>query len=369
MQVEIRPVLNAVDIRAFYQFNRDLYANDEEYVSHIDQDIEAIFSPKTNSEYDQGNAKRWLAFDEKNKIVGKIAAFYNRKTKQAGIGFCDMIDNQTVANYLFDTGTDWLREKGFDRIEAPVNFGERDKYWGLLVKGFKQPSYQENYNYPYYQKLYENYGFEKIIEQTTSEARPDAIEFDKYQRFSNRLLERGNLRALHYTHVQRDKFVKDFTQVYNQAWKQHEHFVPFTEERVQALFVEMKPIIREDLLWFLYDGEQPVGLYLSLIELNQIFRHLNGSMSLWAKLKFLYYKKTTKIKRIRGIIFGVVPEFQNKGVYSILVMKMYEVMKNDPHIESTELAWIGDFNPKMHALFESLNAEVSKVHFTYQKVF
>jgi hypothetical protein len=166
-----------------------------------------------------------------------------------------------------------------------------------------------------------------------------------------------------------DKFVKDFTVIYNEAWKQHEHFVPFTEGRVKALFAEMKPIIREDILWFLYDGNRPVAFYLSIIDLNQIFRNLNGSMNLWGKLKFLWYKNTVKINKVRGVIFGVVPEYQAKGVYSILIIKMFEVMKNDPDLVSTELAWIGDFNPKMHALFDSLNAKKVKVHYTYEKLF
>ena len=71
----------------------------------------------------------------------------------------------------------------------------------------------------------------------------------------------------------------------------------------------------------------------------------------------------------RPIIFGVIPQYQNKGVYSIMIMKMYEVMHKDPYIQSTELAWIGDFNPKMHSLFESLKAEKVKIHHTFRKLY
>ena len=74
----------------------------------------------------------------------------------------------------------WLKERGFERVEAPINFGERDKYWGLLVKGFDSPSYQENYNFPYYQHLYETYGFRVCIEQTTSIGNPNLFDISKY---------------------------------------------------------------------------------------------------------------------------------------------------------------------------------------------
>ncbi len=368
MSIVVRKVTSPKGIKQFHAFSRKLYASDEQHVSHIDQDIESIFDSKKNNSFDGGDAQRWIAY-KGNEVVGKIAAFYNRVSSQSGIGFIDFIDSKDVAFALFDTGVHWLKQNGFTEVEAPVNFGERDKYWGLLVEGFKNPSYQESYNYPYYEKYFEEYGFEKIIEQTTSEAKPDDIDFDKYKKFTDRLLERGELRAEHFRISEMKKFVKDFTTIYNQAWEGHEHFVPFTEERVGNLFKEMKSIIREDLLWFLYDGDEPIGFYLSIIDLNQILRYLNGSMNLWGKIKFLWYRKTVKITRVRGIIFGVIPRFHSKGVYSVLIMKMYEVMKNDPYLESSELAWIGDFNPKMHALFESLNAKKTKVHFTFKKVF
>jgi len=368
MQLSIVEVKSRQDIQAFYEFARTLYHEDEAYVSHIDQDIEAIFNLDKNKSFYQGEAARWLVKSD-NKVVGKVAAFYSKSIEQVGIGFFDAINSQEVANLLFDTATSWLKQKGYNRAEAPVNFGERDKYWGLLVEGFKNPSYQENYNFPYYQQLFENYGFTKIIEQTTSEARPEAIDYEKYKRFTDQLQARSNLRAEHFKRSEMPRFVKDFTLIYNKAWSTHEHFVPMTEARVNDLFTEMKPIIREDLLWFMYDGKEPVGFYLSLIDLNQLFKYVNGNMNWWGKLKFFYRYKTVKIDKIRGIIFGVVPEYQNKGVYSIMIMKMYEVMQKDPHIKSTELAWIGDFNPKMHALFSSLKAKQVKVHYTYEKVF
>ena len=368
MSIEIVEVVSASHKKLFHRFVRDLYKDDKNYVSHIDQDIESIFSADKNSEFDNGNAKRWIV-QQNGRVCGKIAASYNEKTQFAGLGFFDCIDDQKIASVLFDTGIDWLKSKGFNRVEAPVNFGERDKYWGLLAEGFDCPAYQENYNKPYYRQLFENYGFSKTIVQTTSEARPDDIDYKKYKRFTDRLEERGGFTAKHFKKSEMDKFVKDFTIIYNNAWKHHEHFVPFTEQRVKALFTEMKPIIREDILWFLYEGNKPIAFYLSIIDLNQIFRRVNGNMNWWGKLKFFYYLKTTKIDKVRGIIFGVVPEYQSKGVYSILIMKMFEVMKKDPYLRSTELAWIGDFNPKMHALFDSLNAQKVKVHFTYEKLF
>ena len=141
MQLTLVEVISKKQKKLFHQFTRDLYANDSEFISHIDQDIERIFNRHENSEFDLGDAKRWLAYD-RNKIVGKIAAFYNTRSHQFGLGFFDAINEQKVANVLFDAGITWLKTKvaTLDRVEAPVNFGERDKFWGLLVEGFKSPS-------------------------------------------------------------------------------------------------------------------------------------------------------------------------------------------------------------------------------------
>lgn len=366
MQIEVIELRDRKQIKMFHQFTRDLYKSDKEFVSHLDSDIEAIFNPKHNSEFQGGDAKRWLAYAN-NEIVGKIAAFYNTNSKQSGIGFFDCVDNQIIANFLFDTAINWLKQNKQKEVEAPVNFGERDKYWGLMVEGFKRPSYQENYNYPYYQKLFEEYGFVKEIEQTTSEAFPDEDRMLKFKRAAERLKLEDSITVEHFTFKQMDRFIDAFTHIYNEAWKQHEHYNPLSRERVARLFKEMKPILREDILWFTFSKGKPVAFYLSIIDVNQIFKKLNGRMNLIAKFKFLWYKRIIKIDRIRGIIFGVVPEFQNKGLYSAMVLKMYEVVQNDKYLKSTELAWIGDFNPRMHALFRSINAQKTKLHYTYKK--
>jgi hypothetical protein len=364
MLVVVKEVHTKADVERFHHFTRELYKTDAAFISHLDKDIEAIFNPKLNTELEMGQAKRWLALTD-NKVIGKIAAFFNHK--QSGIGFFDCINDQRTANLLFDTATNWLKNNGIDRVEAPVNFGERDKYWGLLVEGFSRPSYQENYNFPYYEALFENYGFEKAFEQTTSEVSIENATLNKILAIDKRLKKSSDFSVEHFKSSNKEKYLRAFVQIYNAAWKQHEFFEPMTYQRVEALFKSMQPILREDLLWFTFKNNEPVAFYLSVIDVNQVFRHLNGKLNWWGKLKFLWYNKFEKIDRFRGIIFGVIPKYQNKGVYSGMVAKVYEVALNDPYLKSTELAWIGDFNPKMHALFKVINAQKTKVHFTYEK--
>jgi hypothetical protein len=354
------------DIKKFLAFPRILYKNDKDFVSHLDSDIEKVFNPNENSLLKDGKAKRWLLY-EGNKLVGKTAAFYHQEKNLYGIGFFDCIDSQEAANMLFNIATSWLKNAGASRVEAPINFGERDKYWGLLVEGFERPSYQENYNFPYYQNLFENYGFEKFLEQTTSEVNFNEFDPKRFKSHAEKLLSDADFSITHFKFSEFDKYINAFVEVYNKAWKQHEHYVPLDYGRVKKLFMSMKPILREDLMWFTFYKDSPVAFYISVIDVNQIFKHLNGRMNWLGKLKFLFYRHSVNIDRIRGIVFGVVPEFQNKGLYSGMLMKMYEVGRADKYLQSSELAWIGDFNPKMHALFRRVNARKTKLHYTYEK--
>lgn len=107
--------------------------------------------------------------------MGRIAAFYNRELVAAseyqptgGCGFFESIDDQRVADMLFDAARDWLKERGLEAMDGPVNFGDRDQWWGLLVKGFEfTPLYANPYNFEYYVRLFENYGFRNYFNQHT----------------------------------------------------------------------------------------------------------------------------------------------------------------------------------------------------------
>ena len=158
MPIDLTEVHSTKQKKAFHQFARELYAHDSEFISHLDVDIESIFDSQQNSEFQNGDALRWLAY-RNGQVVGKVAAFYNRKSGLTGLGFFDSIQDYSVAKTLFDVAVSWLKSKGLNRVEAPINFGERDKFWGLMVFGFQNPSYQENYNFPYYQEFFERYWY------------------------------------------------------------------------------------------------------------------------------------------------------------------------------------------------------------------
>lgn len=363
--MRITEVSNRRQFRQFLDVPRILHAADPNFISPLDTDLEKILTSK-NHRLQEGGLKMWIAYNESGVVTGRVAAFFeNEKKEEGGLGFFESIDNQEVANTLFDAACRFLRENGKDRALGPVNFGERDKFWGLLVKGFRPPMYQENYNPPYYQNLFESYGFTPKFTQTTFEIRPEYFNRERIQRLAAQIDESDEYRVEHFKKHSLETYAADFAKIYNASWAEYEHFEPLTRERVVALMESMEHVIREDLIWFTYHRDRPVAFYVNVIDVNQILKHLNGKMNLWGMFKFLWYKRTTKIDRIKGLVFGVIPEYQGKGLYAAMIMRMYHIVVNDPHLKCSELSWIGDFNPRMKNLLLRIGARESKVHNTY----
>lgn len=368
--MRVQEVREKRQVRIFNSLPRRLYKNDPIFISHLDKDIEEVFNPKKNTAFQKGGrAKRWLLFDKKENAIGRIAAFHRAETEVGGIGFFECIHHAEAAHMLFKTAEKWLMHSGMRSVQAPINFGERDKYWGLLVKGFKNPAYQEPYNFAYYIEFFLSEGYELAFEQTTSEICVDEFREASFERMKLQWNKNSHLEVRNFSFQHFDQFVKDFVLIYNAAWGDKDFFVPLSEKRVAALFNAMKAIVREDLLLFTYMNGEPAAFYISVPDVNPVFKHLNGKFNFWGKLKFLYHLKRTAIKRSRGVVFGVIPKYQGLGITTEMILRMYQTMQNDPHLKCTELSWIGDFNPAMHALFKKIGARHIKTHHTYRKDF
>ena len=131
----------------------------------------------------------------------------------------------------------------------------------------------------------------------------------------------------------------------------------------------MKPVMDERLVWFVYHKGEPIATWISIPDINAIIKYLNGQFDLLSKLKFLYYKKVGVCRRFVGLVFGIVPEFQSKGVDYFMIVEAEKVIKSIGQYKETELLWQGDFNPKMLNISRNLGAVQSRKLITYRYLF
>lgn len=371
-------VIDKVDIREFNDFPSQLYRNESNWNRPLDIQVEEIFNSQKNKHLKKGKIIRWTLKNVDGKIVGRIAAFYNEDSfthfdqPTGGIGFFDSINNQEVANYLFDAAKEWLIHHHLMAMDGPINPGMRDAFWGCLVDGFHEPVFQMPYNFPYYKELFENYGFRNYFNQytyqrtfeDTSDLHPvvqrTARRILNNPEYQFRLIEKGN-----------EQFAIDFKIIYNKAWSTFAGTKDITDSEALTLLKEMEPIMDERLVIYGYYKGEPIAFFIMMPDIGQITKKFNGKFNLFNKLRFFWDLKVMhKVDRVIGRIFGVVPEFQNKGVEGALVLFFQqEVIKPEFKYKTFELNWIGDFNPVMMKVAEFIGGSIYKTHVTYRYLF
>jgi hypothetical protein len=355
-----------------------IYQDDSQWIHPIESDVRSVFDPQKNKFFRFGKTERWVLLNQHDEPIGRIAAFVYKKYRNkgdaipvGGIGFFECINHQEAADLLFDNARHWLLQQGMQAMDGPINFGERDKWWGLLVEGFHSPLYGMNYNPPYYQTLFEQYGFRPFYDQL-------CMGLDLTKPLSVRISERhaliANDEAFLARHIQKNDlktFAAHFTQVYNKAWAGHGGMKELSYEHALLMFKKMKPVMDERIIWFAYHHNQPIAMFINLPDINRWFKHLNGKMGIWQKLQFLWLKYTVKNTKMVGLVFGVIPEFQGKGVDSFIIHEAKSFFEQKtPEYVDFEMQWIGDFNPKMLNIAYTLgDTYVSRKLTTYRYLF
>jgi hypothetical protein len=360
--------------KAFLDVARTIYKDDDNWVCPLDNDVEAVFDPAKNSFHKHGKITRWLLADDSGQVIGRVAAFineqkaYNYEQPTGGMGFFECINDERAAFLLFDTAKKWLQDKGMQAMDGPINFGENDSFWGLLVEGFTPPSYGMNYNHAYYHAFFENYGFKTLYAQITNHLNILKPFPERFRKIASWVAKKPGYEFKHLEAKKIEKFAADFIEIYNDAWRGFENFVPITYETILESFKKMKPLMDEKLIWFAYVNGEPASFNIILPDANQMLKPLNGKLDLAGKLKFLYYR-WRGATRMRAIVMGTKQKFQNHGLESALFITLGEYVLPLVQYEELELSWVGDFNEKMIALHAAMGSEFGKRHLTMRCVF
>ena len=374
--MQLSLVSDTASAREFLKVPLIIYKDDPNFIQPLDKDIQDIFDTKKNKAFRFGECQRWILKHEDGNLIGRIAAFVYKKyrnkgdeQKTGGIGFFECINDQNAADMLFDVSKHWLLQRGMQAMDGPINFGERDRWWGLVVEGFKPPIYLMNYNLPYYQSLFENYGFKVFYHQICWHMFVDTQLNEKFSEQHKKYDSLPDFSAAHLKKGDLKKFADDFCVVYNKAWAKHEGNKQMNKEVAYKMFKSMKPVIDEKLIWFVYHKNEPIAFWINLPELNQIFQHFRGKFGLFEKLKLMWLKRKGVINKFTGIVFGVVPEFQGMGIDYYMIVEGAKVIQHTTKYLELELQWQGDFNPRILNMSRHIGAKQSRLLTTYRYLF
>lgn len=371
--MQIQEVKSQADWRLFHQVPHQVYRNDPNWICPLEGDIRNIFHPDENKAFADGEAALWVLLGEKGRPEGRIAAFidHDRNKKQAfplgGIGFFECVNNAGYATALFQKAESWLKERGAKAVDAPINFGERDKFWGLLVKGFDPPLFQENYHPAWYRDFFDNLGYQPFEQILTLKGKSTEMDLTRLKSITDRIRAKGaDIRVESYRPEKLETYARDFCAVYNASFAHFEHFKPIEPAQIIKLMNQVKAVIDPGIICIAYYEGHPAAFCALFPDVNFLLKPAKGRLN-WRTIPFFFLRRAmAKTFNAKGIGFGVHPDFQSKGVFPFIVefLASSDNIKKYPYMYLTT---IRAHNAEIIALYRRLNVGVDRVHIAFRK--
>jgi GNAT superfamily N-acetyltransferase len=368
--VEIVPVSDGRGLDRFIAFPYDHYRNDPLWVPQLRRDVATLLSPAKNPFFQHAEAQYWTAQRSDGRTVGRIAAIKNdlhnkeHNDRVGFYGFFESIDDQTVANALFDTAAAWLRTRGFDTMRGPMSPSINDECGLLIENNGTPPSLMMAYNLPYYRALHERYGFTKAKDLLAYDGGYAQAAPERFLRIGQRALKRSGVTLRTLDKKRFDTEVELVKKLYNDAWEKNWGFVPLTEAEIDHLAKQLKPIVVPDLVIFAERAGAVVGFAVGLPDFNLALLHNRSGRMFPGILKILWHAR--KIHRARVLLLGVIPEFRGRAIDAILYHRVWE--NSVKHgMPSGEAGWILEDNELIKKAATELGFRVSKTYRIYDK--
>ncbi|MEM6376611.1 MAG: GNAT family N-acetyltransferase [Bacteroidota bacterium] len=370
--MQIVEVKQKTDWSLFYRVPAIVYKNDPNWIAPLQMEIKAVFNPEENKAFQHGQAQAFVLMDANKKPIGRIAAFIDTSEKEAGklreggLGFFECIENAEAAAALFKAGEDYLAQFDVQVIDGPINFGQRDKFWGLLVRGFEPALYQENYNPPYYEQFFLDAGYTPFEQILTYKGDTSVIPFKRLGAIAERLKQRQPMYVRAFSYDEADRFAKDFTEVYNASFGHFEHFNPIDEPVVKKMMEQAKPILDPELACIAYYDDKPAGFVVLYPDINPLIKHAKGKLNWRTIPAFLWKKSRAKTFNAKGMGFGIHPEYQSKGIFALLInyLGTDKILAKYPKMY---LATIRTHNHEIRSIYAKLKVGIDRVHVTFRK--
>lgn len=351
----ILPVTTPAQAVQFIEMAQHIYADWPNWTPVLADDLNAIFDPEKNSLLQQGAAQRWLLFDAKQKCIGRIAAYYNHeKRNDLGLlGFFECIDNQQAANTLFKTALDWLRNAGCATIHGPMNYGEKDRFAGIQASGFDEPNlYLDNYNPPYYPKLWATSGHFTAHEETgLYSVLVDAMPKQALQAAADKITHKLGL-TFNSIDLNQDQIVDAVHYLYQQAFRETNRIKHLSRNDILLMFGEIAKRQDPRMGWLAYIGDQPVGWCAYMQDFNQAIRQQAGLPA-------------RPYVNVKGMAYGVVPEHQGQGIGLALANQFTDFLLSQPEPYRICFCGINAISANMLKLAKTMGCQKTGHHIIY----
>ncbi len=371
--IKILPIQTKKQRAAFLKFPYKIYQNYPHWIPPLLVEQRKLLHPRRSPFLQHSEAQLFLAV-KNDEICGRISAHTNTQHNKTHndrtgfFGFFECIDDQEAADHLLKAAENWLKEKDRDSMRGPANFSVNETC-GLLLDSFDDdPMIMMTYNPPYYQKLFSNYGLEKLIDLYAYKVEISEPS-ERLKKMSDHLERKGNFVVRSLDKSSKRKLRSDLRKifhVYEKAWQDNWGYVPMTDEEFEQTVENLLPVIKPEFVYLAEVDGKAVGVCAILPDYNFVIKKMNGKIFPFGWLKFLYYQN--KISRLRLIIMGILDDYKRRGIDVIFYRKAFEAaFAQRKQYRSAELSWILENNTMMNRILQNLGAEIYKTYRFYEK--
>lgn len=362
-------VRNSREKKRLLELPWKLYKDDPNWIPPLRLDQKENLGYAKNPFYDRNEIQTFLAV-KNNEPLGRLAAIVNHghveryKEKLGFLGFFECVDDIEVAAELFDAAREWLKEKGMTAVRGPIN-PSLNNTLGVLVEGFDTPpTFMMTYNPPYYEKLFEEYGFRKSQDLYAYTGHVSMLPGVREKLFPicEMIMERTGVkvRTLDKRHFARD--VEEFLRIYNLALTNTWGFVPMTPAEVKHMAAGLKYLIVPELVIGVEIENKLVGAAFCLPDYNPRIKAIDGKLFPFGFIKLL--RRKDLIKTVRMISTNVLPEYQMLGLGLVLMNGLVPKVL-EWGIEYGEFSWILESNRFSRGSLEKAGVPRTKTYRVY----
>jgi hypothetical protein len=333
MTLSIFEVHNKSELKEWVLFPFRFYRDDPFYVPQIIREEIDFFSVDKNPGFDVADTKLLLA-RQNGKTVGRVCGILHRLEeeklgyKRGRFGWFESIDDANAAQALLSYLEDWFVSQGCREFTGPHGFTDLDPE-GLLVDGFDAlPTIAGSYNKPYYQKLLEDFGFQKEVDYIEHR-----IEFPEDNPLFGKLQKRVNAAESDGYRVVKLRKKKDILQYVDQWWdvleESFEHLfgvTPLTSEQKKYYTKKYFGFVDPKFMIMVADRKNRIqGLFLGLPSLSRPFQKAKGRLLPFGFLNILQGFK--KFDTVDFYFAGIHPQANARKVFPVMVLAMYRTLK------------------------------------------
>lgn len=333
MKVTVREASTSKELKQFVHLPNELYKDNPYYVPQIESMDKDTIDPAKNHAFEVCEAKYWLAYDEGNHPVGRIAGIinhaYNEKVGEpiCRFGWLDFVEDKDVLGALLATVEDYARSKGLSIMNGPVGFLEFDAA-GVLVDGFTEiPTPYGKYNAPYYDPMLKEFGYEKDTDWVEYVVDLKNFDYDRHHRAAKLIAERYGLKQAPITkHKHVSQYVDGIFDVMNRCYSKLHGYSELTPGQLDDLRNQFLPQVDPDLISVILDkDDRVVGFTFWMASLSKAMMKAKGSLFPFGWFHILKAMKHNDT--VNSLLIAIDPEYQNKGLISMFFDKLTKGVK------------------------------------------